>query len=509
MNSDETGISEPEDALREIDIANLPPALREACARAGWSQLTPVQARTIPYILAGRDLMVQSRTGSGKTGAFVLPILDRIELDRAACQALVLTPTRELARQVAEAAQTLSGEGGVRVVAVFGGVAYRPQLEAFRQGAHIVVGTPGRILDHLMSGALSLKDLRILVLDEADRMLSMGFYQDMRRVKSYMPPSDVNAYMFSATFPTYVMGLAGEFLHHPEMLSLSRDHVHIAETAHVFCEVQGMDKDRALTRIIEIENPSSAIVFCNTKSKTHYVTVVLQRFGYNAAELSADISQTEREAVMARARDGSLRFLVATDIAARGIDIPDLSHVIQYEPSDDPELYVHRAGRTGRMGAAGVAITLVSGMEKIELQRTARRLEIEMEERPIPTPEDVEAIVSQRATALLEARLRDRDKLQIERMRRFFPLAKSLGESDDELNLIAMLIDDYYQDALHAPPLLPTLPGMARKSKEGEGGGARSSGGSRSSSGSRSSGGGARKSSRSGASRPRREGRHR
>ena len=459
-------IVEPENALAELSLAGLPPALREACARAGWTYLTPVQAKSLPYILAGRDLMVQSRTGSGKTGAFVLPMLERIDPSRATCQALVLTPTRELARQVAAEAQILGGESGPRVAAVFGGVPYRPQLDAFRQGAHIVVGTPGRVLDHLMSRAFSLDDLRILVLDEADRMLSMGFYQDMRRVRTYLPPRDINAYMFSATFPTYVMGLAGEFLKRPEMLSLSRDHVHVAETAHVFYAVPGMDKDRALTRIIEIENPASAIIFCNTKSKTRYVTVVLQRFGYDADELSADIAQKAREAVMARIRKGALRFLVATDIAARGIDIPDLSHVIQYEPPEDPDLYIHRVGRTGRMGAAGEAITLVSGMEKIELQRIIRRLGIDIEERPLPTDEDVEAIVSQRATALLEAQLRDRDKLQIERMRRFFPLAKGLGESDDELNLIAMLIDDYYQSALHAAPSLPSSPG-AMKPAEG------------------------------------------
>ncbi|HBF34221.1 TPA: ATP-dependent helicase, partial [Candidatus Sumerlaeota bacterium] len=462
--------TETREGFSEVTVAELPEVLREACTRAGWTTLTPVQAKSIPYFMAKRDLMVQSRTGSGKTGAFVLPILERIDMSRPTCQALILTPTRELARQVAEAAHTLAGDVGLRVAAVFGGVDFRPQLEAFRLGAHIVVGTPGRVLDHLMSGALSLKDLRILVLDEADRMLSMGFYQDMRRVRSFMPRESVNSCLFSATFPPYVLSLAREFLRDAEMLSLSHDQLHVAETEHVFYNVPPMDKDRALAQIIEIENPTSAIIFCNTKSRTHYITVVLQRFGYDAAEISADIGQKERDEVMERARNGSLRFLVATDIAARGIDIPNLSHVVQYEPPDDPENYIHRAGRTGRNGAAGEAITLVEGMEKLQFVRMTKRLGVEVTERPLPTQEEVEDVVAQRVTALLEARLRDRDKLQIERMRRFYPLAKGLGENDEELDLVAMLIDDYYQNAIHGSLVLPE-PTVVEKKTSSDGNG--------------------------------------
>ncbi|HLF88945.1 MAG TPA: C-terminal helicase domain-containing protein, partial [Anaerolineales bacterium] len=201
----------------------------------------------------------------------------------------------------------------------------------------------------------------------------------------------------------------------------------------------------------EVENPDSALIFCNTKVKVHYVAVVLQRFGYDADELSADLSQAERERVLNRVRQGELRFLVATDVAARGLDIPELSHVIQYEPPDELEAYIHRAGRTGRAGATGVAITLVSGTEKFALDRIAARYGIEMEERPLPSDEDVEAIVAQRLTVLLEARLRDRDKLQTERSQRFVPLARELAENVGELPLITMLLDDSYQQVLHAP----------------------------------------------------------
>jgi ATP-dependent RNA helicase DeaD len=261
--------------------------------------------------------------------------------------------------------------------------------------------------------------------------------------------------MFSATFPTYVMRTAAEFIRNPEFLTLSSDHVHVTDTEHVYYVVPGMDKDRSLVRLIEIENPASAIIFCNTKARVHYISVVLQRFGYDADELSADLSQADRERVLERVRQGTLRFLVATDVAARGLDIRDLSHVIQYEPPEDIEAYVHRAGRTGRAGASGVAISLVNRLEKPNLDRIAKHFSIDMQERDLPTDADVEATVSERITALLEARLRERDNLQTERSRRFVPLGRSLAESEDESAIIAMLLDDYYQQMLHAPVAQP------------------------------------------------------
>jgi ATP-dependent RNA helicase DeaD len=456
-------VVEPPDALPEVTLGDLPQPLQEAVARAGWTELMPVQRRAIPYLLAGRDLMVQSRTGSGKTGAFLLPILARIEQRRATCQALVLAPTRELARQVAADAEVLSGTTNLRTAVVYGGVAYGPQLQAFRQGAHLVVGTPGRILDHLLKRNLSLRNLKMLVFDEADRMLSMGFYPDMKAIQRHLPPDPIQGCMVSATFPAHVMRLAGEFLHEAEFLSLSRDHVHVTEVEHVYYTVPGMDKDRGLVRIIEVENPPSALVFCNTKARVRYVTAVLQRFGYDADELSSDLSQAAREKIMGRVRSGKLRFLVATDVAARGIDLPELSHVVIYEQPEDHELYIHRAGRTGRAGGGGVAISLVDVIGKMTLDRIAKRYSIEMQEWPLPSDEDVETIVSERVTALLEARLRERDRLQIERMQRFEPLIGDLSQSEEGLALLTMLVDDYYQGSLHGPP--PQPPARQQRSK--------------------------------------------
>jgi len=447
---------EPESPLAEVTLEQLPERLRVAAAAAGWTSLMPVQARGIPYLLAGRDMIVQARTGSGKTGAFLLPMLERLDAAAPYTQALVLVPTRELARQVAADAQTLCSPAGFRSVVVYGGVGYREQTDALRDGAQIVIGTPGRALDLLLKRHLSLERLRMLIFDEADRMLSMGFYPDMKRMQRYVPASGVHACMFSATFPGHVLRTAKEFIPAPGYLSLSRGEVHVSAVEHAYYDVPGMEKDRTLVSLIELDNPASAIVFCNTKARVHYVTAVLQRFGYDADELSADLSQKDRERVLERIRQGTLRFLIATDVAARGIDLPELSHVIQYEPPEDPEAYIHRAGRTGRAGASGIAITLVSGLEKLELNRIAKRFGIDIQERPLPTPEDVQEVVAQRVTALLEARLRDRDRLHVERGQRFIPLARALAESEDETAIIAMLLDDYYQETLHAPLVQPT-----------------------------------------------------
>jgi ATP-dependent RNA helicase DeaD len=462
-------VVEPEDSLPEIGIEDLPQTLQDACRRAGWDELMRVQQMAVPYMLAERDLMVQSRTGSGKTGAFVLPMLERIDTSRKTCQALVLAPTRELARQVAGEVETLAGPDGPRSIAVYGGVSYGPQIDAFRKGAHIVAGTPGRILDHLLKKNLRLDDLQILVFDEADRMMGMGFYPDMKKLQRYVPKEGVNGYMFSATFPPRVMRIAHEFLEDPEVLSLSSDHVHVTEVDHVFYRVRPEDKDRALVRIIEIENPERALIFCNTRRRVHYVKVILRRFGIDAEEISSDLSQKARERVLGRLRSGNLRFLVATDVAARGIDIPELSHVFQYETPEDTELYVHRAGRTGRAGASGEAVTLVGVLDKLNWHRIVDQYDIDVEERPLPSDEDVQDVMSERLTNLLEARLREKDQVEKERMERFEPLARELAETESEL--VAMLLEEAYERMRGGSPVgeegeAPAPPRSEKKSGE-------------------------------------------
>ncbi len=464
--TDDLSITAPEDALPPVSLEDLPLPMREACARASWARLMPVQAHALPYLLAGRDMMIQSRTGSGKTGAYLLPLLERLDPHEKSPQALILAPTRELAGQVEREASALFEGTGLTVAAVYGGVGYGKQLEALHQGVHVVVGTPGRVLDHLLRRTLSLQALRVLVFDEADRMLSIGFYPDMKEIQRYLPKRPLLALLFSATYPPHVLNLAGEFLRDPQMLSLSHGQVHVASSQHLYCECRPMDKDRTLVRLLETENPASAIIFCNTKSNVHYVTGVLQGFGYNADELSADLSQNRREDVLARLRAGQVRLLVATDVAARGIDIPALSHVILYEPPEDRESYIHRAGRTGRAGAAGTVISLVDIMQKLELERIARFYKIDLIPLPTPTDDDVARVVGQRVTALLEARKRASTGLQLERARRFLTLARELasgesGADDDELLLLALLLDGAYQRSL-APLPVPHSPRAKR-----------------------------------------------
>jgi ATP-dependent RNA helicase DeaD len=422
--------------------------------RTGWPSPMRVQAKAIPYLMAGRDLIVQSRTGSGKTGAFMLPGLTRINTGDAACQMLVLVPTRELAHQVHGEAERLAQDTAIRSVAVYGGVGYRPQIEAFERGAHVVVGTPGRILDHLTRRKLSLERLRFFVLDEADEMLSMGFYPDMQRILRFLPRQRQSA-MFSATIPPAVRALGNEFLRAPEFLSLSHGHVHVEETDHIYYVVPSMGKERALVRLIEVENPQSALIFCNTKDKVRFVAEVLARFGFDADQITADLTQVQRERVMKRVRQKQLRFLVATDVAARGIDITHLSHVILYDLPQDLERYIHRSGRTGRAGVGGIAISLVTLAQEAELKRIAKHYKINMETPELPDEEAVERLVAERLTVLLEDRRRDLGGVERERVERFMPLARSLAQAEDELDLIAMLLEEAYRASVHTPPEKP------------------------------------------------------
>ena len=464
-SSEIISVDEPENALPEVSLADLPQLLQTACAKAGWNSLMPVQSRALPSLLAGRDLMVQSRTGSGKTGTYLLPLMARLNPAMPAVQALILVPTRELAVQVEQEAKTLFKGSGFTVAAVYGGVGYGKQMDALRQGVSVVVGTPGRVLDHLLRRTLNLDHISALIFDEADRMLSIGFYPDMKEIQRYLPETSIHAMLFSATYPPHVLKLAGEFLTDPQMLSLSTTQIHVAEVQHLYCECKSMEKDRTLIKILEVENPASAIIFCNTKATVHFVTAVLQGFGFNADELSADLSQSRREDVLSRLRKGTIRFLVATDVAARGIDIPELSHVFLYEPPDDRESYIHRAGRTGRAGAAGVVISLVDIMEKMELQRIAKYFKVPLTQHMAPTDEEVAHAVGMRVTALLEARFRQLNGLERERMKRFEPLVQSIAEDPEQRHLLTLLLDDCYQKSLNPTAFLPA--GTPRKESEG------------------------------------------
>ncbi len=445
-----TPFAELDPDVADATVETLPFRLQEGLAALGWPGLMPVQAQAIPYVLDARDLIVQSRTGSGKTGAFLLPMLERLDPDLPACQALVLCPTRELALQIFNEFERMNAGLPAREqlsgVAVYGGTAYGPQLDAFEKGAHLVVGTPGRVLDHLARGTLNLGQLQMLVLDEADEMLSMGFYPDMMKLKRYLPKVR-DGYMFSATMPFQVQRIGQEFLNDPIFIATSGGTIHVDLMAHRAFAVDPRAKDRALATLIEWENPSSGIIFANTRREVDYLARFLTNYGLDAAGISSDLTQKAREEVMGRLRAGELRFLVATDVAARGIDVEDLSHVFHYDVPQDPEYYVHRSGRTARAGKAGVSISLMTATDAPALRGIARRYSIPLDELPVPTEDELAARVAERLTTLLEDDLRRRSRMERERQARFVPVVERLV-AEGEPEILAMLLDGVYQQSL-------------------------------------------------------------
>jgi ATP-dependent RNA helicase DeaD len=341
-----------------FDVLPLSSEVRKAIDDLGYVHPTPVQRAVYEPATRGKDLVVQARTGTGKTAAFALPLVDNlVKRGTAAVQALVLCPTRELALQVTREMEALAKYRGVKCAAVYGGAPMPRQVEAIRQGAQVVVGTPGRVLDHLRRKTFMPKDLRTVVLDESDEMLSMGFLPQITDIFSFLPENR-QTLLFSATLPPDIRRMAESKLRSPEFITLSGDHVGALSIKH-FVYLCQTDKVQALIQILETEDPESAVVFCNTKDETKRVAGALQQQGYESDWLNADLAQNEREKVMSRTRKGELRFLVATDVAARGIDISHLTHVVNFDFPESAENYLHRTGRTGRAGRTGTAISLI------------------------------------------------------------------------------------------------------------------------------------------------------
>lgn len=342
-----------------FDCIPLSADIRKAIDTLGYTHPTPVQRAVFEPAVRGKNLVVQARTGTGKTAAFGLPIIDKLvrgNLDKV--QALVLTPTRELALQVARELTQIAQFRGTQVTAIYGGAPMGKQIEALASGTQIVVGTPGRVLDHLRRKTLDPSNVKIFVLDEADEMLSMGFAKELHAIAETLP-KERQGLFFSATIPPDIERLAIAQLRDPEFVTLSSDQVGAQSIAHFVYVLGAGDKRKALVRIIEVENPESALIFCNTKDETERTAEALQNSGFDAEWLNGDLEQKERERIMQKTREGKLRFLVATDVAARGIDLSHLTHVINADFPESAEAYVHRTGRTGRAGRTGTAISLV------------------------------------------------------------------------------------------------------------------------------------------------------
>ncbi|OBB90800.1 DEAD/DEAH box helicase [Mycobacterium sp. 852002-40037_SCH5390672] len=367
------------------------PLVLRAIADVGYESPTGIQAATIPALMAGSDVVGLAQTGTGKTAAFAIPILSKIDVTSTATQALVLAPTRELALQVAEAFSRYGAHlPKINVLPVYGGSSYSVQLAGLRRGAHVVVGTPGRVIDHLERGTLDLSRVDYLVLDEADEMLTMGFAEEVDRILSETPEYKQVA-LFSATMPAAIRKLTTKYLHDPLEVSTKAKTATAENISQRYIQVAGPRKMDALTRVLEVEAFEAMIIFVRTKQATEEVAEKLRARGFSAAAINGDIPQSQRERTVAALKDGSIDILVATDVAARGLDVERISHVLNYDIPHDTESYVHRIGRTGRAGRSGTALLFVSPRERHLLKAIEKATRQTLTEAELPTVEDVNA----------------------------------------------------------------------------------------------------------------------
>jgi ATP-dependent RNA helicase DeaD len=433
-------MSSPNEESQGVTFADLAlgDALLATLAEVGYESPSPIQAATIPPLLEGRDVLGQAQTGTGKTAAFALPILARLDRTKTKPQALVLAPTRELAIQVAEAFQRYAAKlPGFHVLPIYGGQSYGPQLGGLKRGAHVVVGTPGRVIDHLERGSLDLSELTTLVLDEADEMLRMGFIDDVEAVLKKTPPTRQIA-LFSATMPAPIRRIAQTYLRDAIEISIKSKTTTGANIRQRYWWVSGLHKLDALTRILEAETFDAMLVFARTKQATEELAEKLQARGFSAAAINGDIVQAQRERTIQQLRDGKLDILVATDVAARGLDVERISHVLNYDIPYDTEAYVHRIGRTGRAGRSGEAILFVTPREKRLLQTIERATRQPIAEMQLPGVE----VVNDKRIAKFKQRIGD-----------------ALGREDD-LALFRQMVEQYQSE--HNVPAIEIAAALAK-----------------------------------------------
>ncbi|WP_309064401.1 DEAD/DEAH box helicase [Microbacterium sp.] len=378
----------------------------------GYESPSPIQSATIPTLLAGRDVVGMAQTGTGKTAAFALPVLERLDVSQKSPQALVLAPTRELALQVCEAFESYASKmKGVHVLPVYGGQGYGVQLSALRRGVHIVVGTPGRIMDHLAKGTLDLSELTYLVLDEADEMLKMGFAEDVEQILA-QTPEEKQVALFSATMPAAIRRLAQKYLRDPEEISIKSKTATGTNITQRYLVVSYAQKVDALTRILEVENFDGMIVFVRTKNETETLAEKLRARGYSAAAINGDVPQVQRERSVNQLKDGKLDILVATDVAARGLDVERISHVINFDIPTDTESYVHRIGRTGRAGRTGDAISFITPRERYLLKHIEKATRQQPTQMQLPSTEDVNSTRLARFDDAITAALQETHRIE-------------------------------------------------------------------------------------------------
>ncbi|OBG54505.1 MULTISPECIES: DEAD/DEAH box helicase [unclassified Mycobacterium] len=433
----------PEAASTTFADLQIHPSVLRAIADVGYESPTGIQAATIPALMAGSDVVGLAQTGTGKTAAFAIPILSRIDVTSTATQALVLAPTRELALQVAEAFSRYGAHlPKINVLPIYGGSSYTVQLAGLRRGAQVVVGTPGRVIDHLERGTLDLSRVDYLVLDEADEMLTMGFAEDVERILSETPEYKQVA-LFSATMPPAIRKLTTKYLHDPLEVTTKAKTATAENISQRYIQVAGPRKMDALTRVLEVEPFEAMIVFVRTKQATEEVAEKLRARGFSAAAINGDIPQGQRERTVAALKDGGIDILVATDVAARGLDVERISHVLNYDIPHDTESYVHRIGRTGRAGRSGTALLFVSPRERHLLKAIEKATRQTLTESELPTVEDVNA---QRVAKFADS------------------ITDALGRPG--IDLFRKLVEDYERE--HDVPLADIAAALALQARDGE-----------------------------------------
>jgi len=413
-----------------------------AIERKGFEEPTEIQALCIPMLLGeGTEVIGQAETGTGKTAAFALPILETVDEKRKEVQALILTPTRELCLQVADEINSLRSADGIECIPVYGGAGMERQIHKLRKGVQIVVGTPGRILDHIRRGTLILSALTFMVLDEADEMLDMGFIEDIEEILKSVPEKR-RMLMFSATIPPRIQSLASSYMKNAVVLRTQKRETTTQNADQIYYEVREADKAEALTRIIDRSSDFYGVVFCRTKNQCDEVGHMLERKGYEAAALHGDLSQREREIILRKMREKTIRILVATDVAARGLDIQDLSHVINYSLPRDPEIYIHRVGRTGRAGKEGTAITFITPGEARRFSYIRKASKAEIRRGEIPSPGEVVLKRKEKITAELE------EAVSNENGDDYRDVAQKLLDGRESVDVLSSLLRHFYHSSL-------------------------------------------------------------
>lgn len=442
-----------------FDDFGLTPELRMGLRDLGYKAPTRVQREVFGVVTSGSDTVVQSHTGSGKTTAFSLPVLVGIRPEEKAVQGVVLCPTRELAVQVATEASRIAHHAGIRIATIYGGASMRAQIDALEAGAQLVVGTPGRVKDLLRRGHLRFGKVRFAVLDEADEMLSMGFWDDVTSLLDQMPKGR-QTLLFSATLPPEIERAARQYLREPVRVNLSGDQLNVTTIRHLYHTGRDdIPKPRNFLYVLEFHRPRNAIVFCNRRDETDLLTAYLRRFGFRAAALNGDMPQSARERVLARVKAGELDLMVATDVAARGIDISDLAFVFNYDLPDFDEVYVHRVGRTGRIGKRGTAVSLVRGKYTTHLSTLERQFGVPFEERPLPPDEEILWMQAERLAAQLTE---DADGVEVEQYR---PVAQSMLERGDVKEILAFLLRTYFTQSARPAESSPARAAEPREAR--------------------------------------------